>query len=346
MSVSNPVLKQLFDHETGTYTYLLFDAVTKEGIIIDTVREQFDRDLKLVKELGINLKYIFDTHVHADHVTAAGMLRKATRAKTAFGEPSGVACADILLNDGEELQFGDYTIKVISTPGHTDACTSFYVQGMLFTGDSLLIRGCGRTDFQQGSPAKMFDSITQKLYCFPDETLVYPGHDYKGQSVSTIGEEKTLNPRISQDQNLEDFAEIMNHLKLDPPRQLKEALPANLGCGFAPIQGHITGGNFSMNDLHEVMGNLTSEQVIVDIRTPQEFEQGHVPESLNLPLGVEGDAWENFRNHDKVYIYCRSGRRAQILFTFLSDQGFENIVPILSSGMPDWIAEGYPVSNS
>ena len=188
--------RQLFDRDTWTYTYMLYDPGTLEGVIIDPVKEKFERDLQLLEELGIELKYVMDTHVHADHVTAAGLFREMTGAKTSVGEPAGVPCADLLLQDGDELEIGQHRIQAISTPGHTDACTTFKVNGMLFTGDTLFIRGCGRTDFQQGNPKQLFESISQKLYCFPDETRVYPGLDYQGRSSSTIGEEKRFNPRI------------------------------------------------------------------------------------------------------------------------------------------------------
>jgi sulfur dioxygenase len=189
------VFRQLFDKDTGTFTYLMFDSSTMEGLIIDPVKEQFDRSLQFIEELGVELKYVIDTHVHADHVTSSCMLRDATGAKSAFGENSAVPCTDILLCDGDELECGRFELIAISTPGHTDACTSFYTEGRLFTGDSLLIRGCGRTDFQQGDPEKLFNSITQRLYAYPDTTLVYPGHDYHGRTASCIREEKSFNPK-------------------------------------------------------------------------------------------------------------------------------------------------------
>ena len=189
------VFRRLFDTDPETFTYLMFDFSTMEGLIIDPVKEQFERSLQFIEELGVELMCVIDTHVHADHETSSCMLRDATGAKSAFGENSAVPCADILLCDGDKLEFSRFKLIAISTPGHTDACTSFYTEGRLFTGDSLLIRGCGRTDFQQGDPEKLFNSITQRLYAYPDTTLVYPGHDYHGRTASCIREEKSFNPK-------------------------------------------------------------------------------------------------------------------------------------------------------
>lgn len=228
---------QLLDFESNTYTYLLADETSKEAVLIDPVKEQVERDLKLIGELGLKLKYVLDTHVHADHITAAGDLREKTGCKTAVGQGAGVECADQIIQEGDVFTFGKYQLRAISTPGHTDTCMSYYLSAsgdnppMVFTGDCLLIRGCGRTDFQQGSPEKMYHSIKEKLYSLPEETLVYPGHDYQGRTHSTIYEEKKFNPRINEKTTLEEFKETMANLKLAPPKKIQIALPANLVCG-------------------------------------------------------------------------------------------------------------------
>lgn len=223
------IFRQLFDHDTWTYTYLLGDESSQEAIIIDPVKEQLSRDLKLIDELGLTLKYALDTHVHADHVTSAGDLRTVTGCETGVGIGGDVSCADRALKDGDEIRFGGHLLTVMSTPGHTDSCLSFHVDNIVFTGDSLFIRGTGRTDFQQGDAGRLFDSITEKLYTLPDETLVYPAHDYRGNSVSTIGEEKKFNPRMTQTRDA--FITTMAALDLPDPKKIMEAVPANLACG-------------------------------------------------------------------------------------------------------------------
>jgi glyoxylase-like metal-dependent hydrolase (beta-lactamase superfamily II) len=224
-------LRQLFDQETWTHTYLLWDDNSKEGIIIDPVKEKVERDLKLIKELEVNLKHVLETHVHADHITGAHDLRENTGAKVYYGEKAAVECADGGLSDGEELSFGAFKVKALSTPGHTDGCTSFLVENMVFTGDTLFIRGTGRTDFQQGSSEALYKSVNEKLFSLPDETIVYPGHDYKGMWFSTIAEEKRFNPRLGSGKSLAEFVEIMDNLNLAHPKKIDIAVPANLKCG-------------------------------------------------------------------------------------------------------------------
>jgi len=225
------ILRQLFDYETWTYSYLIADEVSKEAIIIDPVLSHIERDMKLISELGLTLQYALDTHVHADHITAAGHLRDRLACKTGLAAVNGVDCADISLSDGDKLMFGQYELEVIATPGHTSGCLSFYVEGFVFTGDALFIRGCGRTDFQQGDSGQLFDSITSRLYALPENTVVYPGHDYNGRSQSTLAEEKQFNPRITLGR--EKFIAYMQGLNLPNPKLIMEAVPSNQSCGKA-----------------------------------------------------------------------------------------------------------------
>lgn len=223
---------QLFEKESSTYTYLLGDPISAEAIIIDPVHETVDRDFKLINDLKLKLKYILETHVHADHITGSGELRNRTGAEIALGEANHSPCADIALKDGQELSFGSHKIKVITTPGHTEGCVTYFYANMLFTGDALLVRGCGRTDFQGGSAETLFHSVRNKIFNHVDETYIYPAHDYKGFTRTTVADEKRLNPRLKMDNSLEDFVKIMTELKLDYPKKIKEAVPANMQCGI------------------------------------------------------------------------------------------------------------------
>ncbi len=225
------IFRQLFDKESSTFTYLLGDEASHKAALIDPVVEHVERDLRLVEELGLELAYIFDTHVHADHVTGAGALRTRTGAKTHFSARGGPACADVLLNEGDVVQLGALALRALATPGHTDSCLSYVMGDRVFTGDALLVRGCGRTDFQQGDSALLWRSVHDKLFALPDATYVYPAHDYRGHSCSTVGEEKKWNPRLGGSSTVESFVALMGSLHLPPPAKIAEAVPANLACG-------------------------------------------------------------------------------------------------------------------
>ena len=226
------IFYQLIETETSTYTYLIADEITKEAVAIDTVIENVNRDLLLISEMGLKLKYIIDTHLHADHITGSGELRKRTGAKTAISRKAHVPCIDIALKDGDKISFGKYTLQALETPGHTNSCMSFLIDGIIFTGDLLLIRGTGRTDFQQGDAKKMYESITEKIFSLPSNTKIYPGHDYKGFTYSTVEWEKKFNSRIGANRSLAEFVQIMSELKLAPPKKIDVAVPANLQCGI------------------------------------------------------------------------------------------------------------------
>ncbi|HAD99638.1 MAG TPA: Zn-dependent hydrolase [Gammaproteobacteria bacterium] len=223
--------RPLFEKESSTYTYLLADSDTKEAIIIDAVAETQQRDIGLIEELGLDLKYIIETHVHADHITSSCPLKqKFVNAQIVLGETNPVACADVLIKDGDNLQFGQYDITAMSTPGHTDGCMSFIVGDKVFTGDALLIRSCGRCDFQGGSAEKLFDSIS-RLFTLPDETYVYPAHDYGGRTVSSIWEEKAFNEMIGGGVDKAEFVRRVNAMELSLPAKIHVAVPANQVCG-------------------------------------------------------------------------------------------------------------------
>ncbi|MDJ0733574.1 MAG: MBL fold metallo-hydrolase [Nostocaceae cyanobacterium] len=225
------LFRQLFDTESSTYTYLIADMDSKQAILVDPVLEKVERDRKLLEELGLKLRYCLETHIHADHITGTDKLRGATGCLGIVPENAQAACADRYFKHGETLQLGGITIKAIATPGHTDSHNAYLVNSdRVLTGDALFIRGCGRTDFQSGDAGTLYDSVTEKLFSLPDNTLVYPGHDYRGHMVSTIGEEKRWNPRFAG-RSREDFIELMGNLNLPNPQKMMEAVPANESCG-------------------------------------------------------------------------------------------------------------------
>ena len=224
------LFRQLFDRKSCTYSYLLADEQTREAVLIDPVLECNERDLKLVEELDLNVRYVLETHIHADHVTGVKAIIEKTGALFALSKESRHTQAHILLNDGDVLCFGSRQLKALITRGHTKSCMSFMCDNMLFTGDLLLIRGCGRVDFQGGDARELYESVHNKIYIHPDETLIYPGHDYNGRDVSTVGEEKRFNPRLKEKNSFLDFSRIMNELKLTPPSLMNESISKNLNC--------------------------------------------------------------------------------------------------------------------
>ena len=232
-------LRQLFDPESSTYSYLVWDTDTREAALIDPVQEQVNRDIQLIRELDLKLRYTLETHVHADHVTGAGMLRKALNSIVVVHENSQTKCADVQIKGGDFIPLGAQRINVLYTPGHTNSDVSYLIPGAVFTGDSLLIRGSGRTDFQSGDAARLYNSIIQQLFILPGDTIVYPGHDYQGRCCTTIAEEMAHNPRLGNGKSREEFIEIMSNLKLAPPKHMHEALPSNLRCGIPDVSTQV-----------------------------------------------------------------------------------------------------------
>ncbi|MET0052039.1 MAG: MBL fold metallo-hydrolase [Candidatus Thiodiazotropha sp.] len=225
-------IRQLFDAGSSTYTYLVWDEDTREAAIIDSVRDQHERDLQLIRELDLKLMYALETHVHADHITASGLLRERLGCKVGVHSRVGSDCPDIKLNDDDRIPLGSQYLEVLYTPGHTDTDICYLAEGAVFTGDILLIHGSGRTDFQSGDAARSYDSITGRLFTLGDETLVYPAHDYHGFTCSTIGEEKRFNPRLGGGRSREDYIRIMEGMELDKPRLIDVAVPGNQACGL------------------------------------------------------------------------------------------------------------------
>ena len=224
------IFRQLFDQQSSTYTYLLASRVGGEALLIDPVLDHLDQYLQLLNELGVRLVLAADTHVHADHITALGRLRDHVKCPTLMGEFTKANCVSLRLKDGEKISVDGIELRGIHTPGHTDDSFSFVMDDRVFTGDTLLIRGTGRTDFQNGDPHAAFDSLFSKLLKLPDDTLVFPAHDYKGWTCSTISEERRFNPRL-QVSSAAQYAQIMNNLHLPDPTMMDIAIPANLACG-------------------------------------------------------------------------------------------------------------------
>ncbi len=340
---------QLFEPKSSTYTYILADKESREAVIIDSVIDTVERDLKLIKELGFKIRYAIETHVHADHITGSGILRSKLGAKYVLSKASEVDCADVLLEDGQELNFGKYSIKAISTPGHTDACTSYYCEGRVFTGDALLIRGCGRTDFQQGSASKLFHSVRKKLFSLPDQTQVYPAHDYKGHTHSTIGDEKKHNPRLNIDVLEDEFIEIMDNLNLPHPKQIDKAVPGNKICGLKDSEELNPSDNssgipeVSVESLSEThFGNVN----ILDVRSAEEYmgELGHIKESVLVELDESfPEKLQNFDKGKKIVFICRSGKRSAKATETALELGFEHPMS-LAGGMLRWNELKQPVA--
>ncbi len=332
------IFQQLFEAESSTFTYLLADRETREAVLIDSVLEKVDRDLKLIAELELNLKYVLDTHVHADHVTGAGLIRSRTGAKAAVARAANIACADVLLCEGDEIKFGEFALKVIETPGHTDSSLSFYIEGMVFTGDALLIRGCGRTDFQGGSAEKLFDSVTQKLWKLPAETIVYPAHDYKGFTASSIEVEQKNNPRLGGSKSKAEFIEIMSKLDLPYPKMIDRALPANQLCGLERTESEKQAGSIQMLSLENLSAAGSANSLLIDVRRPDEFvgELGHIAGAHLITLGPDLEKFlDTYDRSEPIVFVCRSGQRSMQAAQLAVQKGFESVGNLVG-GMLRW----------
>lgn len=347
------LLRQLFDATTGTFTYLIADADSGEGVLIDPVFEQHDRDLSLIRELGIQLVACLDTHVHADHVSGSWLMHQATGSAIALAAAAGAENVTLPLHHGDRVRFGARCLEVRSTPGHTDGCLSFVLDDhtLAFSGDALLVRGCGRCDFQQGDAHTLWASITQQLFTLPDACLLYPGHDYTGRSVTSVAEEKAFNARLGGAATERDFVGHMQAMKLPHPGRIAEALPGNLRCGrpredsraasWAPLQRSYAGLPELTADW--VAGHR-SELTLLDVRSAEEFEgpDGRIRGSLLIPLPeLEGRLGELPADRP-VVVVCHSGSRSALATQQLLKSGRDQVAN-LRGGLSLWRAEGYPI---
>ena len=275
------IFRQLFDSTSGTYTYILASRPGGEALIIDPVLEKVDRYLQLIRELDLKLVKAVDTHLHADHITGLGALRDRTHCITVMGEQTHADVVSMRVAEGDRIEIEGLRLDVLYTPGHTDDSYSYLLQDRVFTGDTLLIRGTGRTDFQNGDPRAQYDSIFNKLLKLPEATLVYPAHDYKGDTVSTIGEEKLFNPRLKV-KSMDEYAELMNNLKLPNPKMMDVAVPVNMRVGLHQEDVARKGWALSATDAMALCG--TPDLALIDLREKSEREKhGVIPGSLHLP---------------------------------------------------------------
>jgi len=348
------IFRQLFDAQSSTYTYLLADPASREAVLIDPVFEQARRDQALIDELGLKLAWTIETHVHADHVTGAWLHKQRLGSRIALAALAGAEGADRLLSHGDRIEFGRRSLEARATPGHTNGCLTYVLddRSMAFTGDALLIRGCGRTDFQQGDARRLFRSVRGQIFSLPDECMVYPGHDYRGLTMTSVGEERLYNPRLAESIGEGDFVGYMENLGLAHPKQMAIAVPANLKCGkpektstldpeWAPLT-YTFAGIWEVQP-HWLEENLRAVQ-IVDVREPDEFNGplGHVPGALLIPLGKLSGKIEELEKARPLVAVCRSGARSAQATLMLGKAGFDKVAN-LSGGMLRWRAQRFPV---
>lgn len=347
------IFRQLFDSKSSTYTYLLADEATREAVIIDPVIEKVNRDLALISELDLSLIYAIDTHCHADHVTGAWLLKQRVGCKILCSGEIGAENVDVCLNHQDEIQFGQSKLQVRATPGHTDGCLTFVNEAhkMAFTGDALLIRGCGRCDFQQGDAAVLYDSIKEQILSLPEDYKLYPGHDYSGRCETSVAEEKAHNARLGGRANKSDFVSYMEHMTLPHPKYIDIALPANLQAGkpevipeqpnWAPIE--FTYAGFYQIEPDWVALNL-DKVTVLDVREDSEVEDGRIPSSVNIAIGKLEQNIAKVPTDKPVVTFCRSGRRSALAINMLAKAGFTQLAN-LRGGYIAWQDSGLPLSH-
>lgn len=361
------VFRQLFDPQSSTYTYLLGDRASGAAVLVDPVFEQVRRDTALLGELGLNLVATLETHVHADHVTGAWLLKQHLGSKIMLAKASGAEGADRYLAQDDVVAFGGRRLLVRATPGHTNSCLTYVLDdhSMAFTGDCLLIRGSGRTDFQQGDAAAMYRSVHEQIFTLPDDCLLYPAHDYRGLTATSVAEERRFNPRLGGEIGLGDFAGYMRNLRLAHPKMIDVAVPANLRCGrpegaeagaetgadplAEPAWAHLR-YNFAglweidPHGLEEARAERPGHVQVLDVREPDEFTGplGHIGGAVLIPLGELAERAGELAKDRPIVAVCRAGSRSAQAMTILQQAGLKDVAN-LTGGMLRWRAEGHAV---
>ena len=353
------IFRQLLDTETSTLTYLLADPDSREAALIDCVFEQHLRDLALLRELDLALRYTLETHIHADHVTGAWLMKQALGSEIALSAEAGARGASRTLAHGDTLDLGGLGLEVRATPGHTDGCVSYVLDDhtLAFTGDALLIRGAGRTDFQQGSARRLFRSVREQLFSLPRDCLLYPGHDYNGRTVTTVAEERAHNPRLGDGVREQDFVGYMENLGLPHPARMERAVPANLECGrpddpesapHPPDWGPVIRTFAGVWQIEpEWVFRHAAEVCIVDVREPEEVgasPMGLLPGSTVIPLSQLRDRSDEVPRERPVVCVCPAGARSAIAAGILEEAGVSEVAN-LRGGILAWRAAGLPVDD-
>ena len=342
------IFRQLFDSTSGTYTYLIASRHGGEALIIDPVLERVDRYLQLVRELDLKLVKAVDTHLHADHVTGLGALRDRTHCITVMGEHTHADVVSMRVAEGDRIEIEGLRLDVLYTPGHTDDSYSFLWADRVFTGDTLLIRGTGRTDFQNGDPRAQYESLFNKLLTLPDETMVYPAHDYKGDTVSTIGEEKRFNPRLKV-KSIDEYIELMNNLKLPNPKLMDVVMPANLRVGLHQDELAKQGLAFTATEAIESLGR--PDILLVDLREVSErAKHGMLPGALHAPYpGIDESLKPGGMLREvatatgrRIVFFCAYGERSAMAVTVAREAGLTHPAHI-AGGIDAWKKAGGPV---
>lgn len=347
------LFRQLFDADTGTFTYLVADVCSRQGVLIDPVFEQHPRDLSLVRELGIALVASIDTHAHADHVTGSWLMHDATGCAIGLAAAAGADHVTLPLAHGDRIRFGERWLEVRSTPGHTNGCLTYVLDdhSLAFTGDALLVRSCGRCDFQQGDAHTLWSSITDQIFTLPDACLLYPGHDYAGRTVTSVVEEKAYNARLGGAATERDFVGHMTHMSLPHPGRIAIALPGNLRSGrprrpepsdeWAPVVRSYAG-------LPELPPAWVAEHrqqlTLIDVRSSEEFHgpDGHLQGSLLIPLPELAARSAEIPSDRPLVLLCHSGSRSALATQQLLKAGHRQVAN-LHGGLNRWAAEGYPL---